>query len=218
MKSNLTLIGLVSLAGLLAAVSTAKAQSAASTNSVQVFHADGTAATLSELPASLAAKLKNAGGKSDQPQSLDTAEQAISDAKAYAKASNMIAAEQAITNLNRSKANTAAWHLETASRLIEAARQLAHEGNPTAVSGLANLSLQHLDQVVSSTKDNKVKAQAKAQSAFIHLRYSGDAASAMADYQAALQFDPKDRASQAALARLQAADATLRARVKHYNP
>ncbi len=207
--------GFTALIPLTVILSSIYAQTAPTANNPpHVFHADGTPAGLSELPPSLAAKLKNAGGNSASPRSLPDDEQAVSNAKALANANDLAAAEQAITRSNQAKPNTAAWHLESAHRLLETARQLAHEGNPSSAWGLAKLSLQHLDQVAALTKDDKIKAQAKAQAAFIHLRYSGDATSAITDYTAALQLDPTDRGSQEALARLKTAEANLLARVK----
>jgi hypothetical protein len=175
----------------------------------QVFHTDGTPAKLSELPPGLAVAfakgpqpVPDGGVQSDRDTS-------IADAKRSAKGKDSNAAELAVTRSNLSKPNTADWHFETTGKLLEAARQLSHDGDSASATALTKLCLQHLDQAATLTKDNRQKAQAKAQTAFIQLRYNGDMDAAITSYEAAAQLNPDDRGIQESLNQLQQTRATL---------
>jgi hypothetical protein len=138
----------------------------------------------------------------------------MADAKSQAKKLDVNSAEQTLTKNNVFKANTPEWHQETTRKLLHLAHDLAREGNSTAaVTTLANQSLQHLSQMEALAKDNPTKARAKAASAYIYERFSGDPTSAIAAYKAALLLAPDDAATKEALDRLEKADANLRAKI-----
>jgi tetratricopeptide (TPR) repeat protein len=140
-------------------------------------------------------------------------QQAVSDAKALAKANNLAAAERSLTKFNIFKANTADWHMETMQRLVHAANVLAQEGDPDTATALARQSLLHLDQAKGLTRDVRTQARAHALAGLIQQYFIGDPTAAIASYQAALQLAPDDAPTQEALDQLQKADANLRAKI-----
>lgn len=137
-----------------------------------------------------------------------------SDAKDLAKSNNIAAAELVLTKTNAFQKDTPEWHFETTQKLLQTANDLSKEGKGTAVRALATQSLQRLNDAATATKDNAVKAKAKADAAFIHDRYMGDPTTAIATYKAALQLAPTDKNVKEALERLEKADANLRAKIR----
>jgi len=127
----------------------------------------------------------------------------MDDAKTLAQGNNLAAAEQTLTALNRTKPNTAAWHMETAQRLMQTAEQLAREAHPANVAALVASALSHLDQADALTKDARVRAAAKTLAGFIHERYRADPAAALASYQAAVQLAPDSKNAAEAADRMQ---------------
>jgi hypothetical protein len=142
--------------------------------------------------------------------------QTLADAKGLAKKGDLAGVEQKLVALNLSKPGTSDWHMETTQRLMQTAGDLVREGSPKQVNAIVSQSLQHLDQAANlakAAKDVRGQANAKVMTGFIQERFSGDAASAIASYQAALQLVPDDKATLEALDRLQKADANLRAKI-----
>jgi len=230
-------------AGLLAGLVPARAQNAASANAATKTAGNGNANTpdsvlpapakstpavpatdvLSSLgrpavagkdPSDLVASLAKAGPITGPVDANGPDRKAVDDAKQLVKAGNVTAAEQALTKRNLAKPNTAEWHMETTRKLVQTAQELAHDGNSSSVPALATLSLQHLTEVGARSQNAKVKARAKSQAGYVYARFVGDTPSAIASYQAAVQLDPTDVASQEALDRLQSAEANLRAKIK----
>ena len=141
--------------------------------------------------------------------------QNLDQAKTLAKSRDIAAAEKALTKDNTAQADTPEWHMETTHKLMQAAGDLAREGNNAAVvASLATQSLQHLNQVCAAATDSKAKANAKVSMAYIQERFQGDPVAAMASYQAALALAPNDKGAAEALERLQKADANLRAKIR----
>ncbi len=144
---------------------------------------------------------------------------AMLEAKALASVGNVVGAEQRLILLNGAAPNTPGWYLETSQRLIHLGGNLRRE-SPNRVAAVMNQALRRLseaDSAAGSAGDRRAQANAKALTAFIHERYRGDRASALASYRAALQLDPNDRSSQEAVERLQLSEAILRARTKKVN-
>jgi len=134
----------------------------------------------------------------------------VDDAKNLAKGSNVVAAEKSLTAINLAPANTAAWHIETAQRLIQTAEQLAREGQTGSVPALTASALAHLDQADPLAKDAPTRATAKTLAGFIHERYRADPVAAKASYQAAVQLSPSTAgAAKEASDRLQKTDDNL---------
>lgn len=114
----------------------------------------------------------------------------IDDAKTLAKGRDVAAAEKKLMALNRAKADTPVWHLETAQRLVELADQLSREGADDSVAALAGRALQHLGQVETSATNANFRAAAKTMAGFIEERYLADPAAALMDYQSAAELAP----------------------------
>jgi hypothetical protein len=167
-----------------------------------------------KAPAALVASLAKADPITGPVDANAPDRKAIDDAKTLVKAGNVAAAEQALTKRNLAKPNTAEWDMETTQKLVQTAQELAHDGNSSSVPALATLSLQHLSEVGTRSKNAQMQSRAKSQAAYIYARFVGDTPSAIASYQAAVQLDPTDVASQQALDRLQSAEANLRAKIK----
>ena len=124
----------------------------------------------------------------------------MSNAKALAKNSQTVAAEQEVQTINRSKTGSAAWHMETAQRLLQVADQLAREGKAAPVRALANSALTHVNQADRDARDTHTRSAAKTLAGFIHERYLANPAAAIADYKAAADVSPTtaNRAKEAA--------------------
>ena len=146
-------------------------------------------------------------------QRQTTERDAIGEAKALAAARNPLAAEQALTRLNRAPAGSARWHTETTQRLLAVAEQLAREGKPAGVSALVASALGHLDSTEAlsksavtkeaQVKEAKARANAKYTAGFIHERFTGNLPAALASYQAAVELDPSAVVAKEAFTRLQ---------------
>lgn len=145
-----------------------------------------------------------------QAQELATHRAGVANANALAKANNVVAAEQALTALNKAKPNTAAWHIETAQRLMLIADQLAREARPAAISALAAGALQHLTRAEALAKSGRTRADAKSLAGFIQERYLANRTAALAAYQGAAQASPTSKSAREAVARLQQTDDNLR--------
>jgi len=143
--------------------------------------------------------------------------QILSDAKILVKGNDLSGAELKLTASNATAANTASWHQETSQKLLQLAESFSHDGDKTNAATVVTQTLQHLDSAATlaqSKSDFVGVASAKALAGFVHERYRGDTASAIASYQAALVATPKSKAIQEQLERLQRADALLRARIQ----
>jgi hypothetical protein len=221
-RSSSTVTSLLLVGGLLTSVLAAQAQSPAAQNNSQSANAGGSAAAGNAVTGSTAANASrnDAGDRSDNGKASDPRTEVyrkdLDDAKGFAKNNNIVAAEQVLTRGNAFAKDTANWHFETTQKLLQAAHDLSKEGkgNATAVRSLATQSLQRLSDAAAASKDNAVKAKAKADSAFIHDRYMGDPTTAIASYKAALQLAPTDKNVKEALERLEKADANLRAKIR----
>jgi hypothetical protein len=123
---------------------------------------------------------------------------ALSDARGFAANGSVSGAEQALTRSLHAKANTAAWHMELAQRLLQTADQIARSGKLASVPGLANAALAHVTQADSLAPDAKGKAAAKSLAGFIYERYLGNPTAALASYQAAAKLSPTSNASRTA--------------------
>ena len=142
-------------------------------------------------------------------------QQVLNTAILQAKGNNLVAAEQTLTAQSLFAANTPEWHLETSQKLMQMTVSLAQVGkSDQAVNAAANLALQHLNQAVLTSTDQRSQATAKASAAFIYQRYLGDPVSALNYLEAAAKLNPNDPAIQQALTRLQNADAKLRSRIQ----
>jgi hypothetical protein len=169
--------------------------------------AEGFAQALAPVPATPVAKVDPAQTARD----LEIYRAGVGSALAHAKSGNLVAAEAALTALNKAKPNTAAWHIETSQRLTQTAEQLARSGKPTNVSALANSALKHLVDAEALTTDVRKKATMKSLAGFIHERYLGNPTAAQASYRAAAQLSPATAGrAQEAADRLQRIDENLR--------
>jgi hypothetical protein len=137
---------------------------------------------------------------------------AVGNARTLAKANNFASAEQTLTAMNRATPSTAAWHAESARRLIQLGADLARDGRKDAASALSTSALTHLNSAYEKATTPAAKASALAFSGYIHERYRGDLATALARYQAAAVHAPKDAAIKENVARLLATEASLRAK------
>jgi hypothetical protein len=142
---------------------------------------------------------------------------AIGDAKALIKGNDLVAAEKKLTDANLSAPDTAAWSLETSTRLLQVAGELAREGtSKDKIPAVVVRTLQHLDTSPATALgkgDGRSQAQAKALAGFIHERYRGDLPSAIASYRAAAKLDPDDPAIRESLDRLERIEANLNAKI-----
>jgi hypothetical protein len=116
--------------------------------------------------------------------------QAFNAAKGLAKQNNVLGAEQALLQLNRSTPNTADWYLESAGRVLEMAQVLAADGTKSASAALVQSALAHLAQAERTASDAMSRASAKMMLGHIQERYLGDLVSALASYRAAAQLAP----------------------------
>lgn len=140
----------------------------------------------------------------------------VEDAKNLAKGNSVAAAEQKLMALNHAKPNTAAWHMETAQRLMQTAEQLAREAHTASLPALAASALSHLDQAVQRAKDARTQAAAKTLAGFIHERYLADPVTALANYQAAALLAPSNAANaKEAADRLQKTDDNVKDKIAH---
>jgi hypothetical protein len=128
---------------------------------------------------------------------------ALAAGRSYARAGGIAGAEVALTAVNKSARNTAAWHLETAQRLLQVAGQLALEGRPNQVNAVARRVLEQLEQAETLARDGRTRAAAQSIAGFVHERYFGDAATAAVRYQAALQSSPTSPQAREGVQRLQ---------------
>jgi hypothetical protein len=145
---------------------------------------------------------------------LSTHRDALDKAKNFAKANNVVAAEQALAALNTAKLNTDDWHIETAQRLLQAADQLARDAQPATVATLANRALLNLTQADAKGRSVDARAAAKTLAGFIYERYLGDRTAAIAQYDAAAQLAPATaKNAKDAADRLRKTDNTVKQRV-----
>lgn len=127
-------------------------------------------------------------------QELKDLRDGMAQAKTLAKGNNVVAAEAALTKLNRAKADTADWHIETAHRLLQTAEGLAREGRPRNVAALASSAVTHLNQAFTQASDATTRAAAKTLSGFVQERYLAAPDDALLSYQAAVQAAPQTSA------------------------
>lgn len=127
---------------------------------------------------------------------------ARADAVALAIAGNVNAAEAALKAQNHARPGTAAWHAESAQRLMSVASTVARSGQAESVRELALRALDHLQHV--ERMDARAGARTYAMAGMIHERFLADFESAKASYQAAIQANPSDRSTKEKLTRLEA--------------
>jgi hypothetical protein len=125
-----------------------------------------------------------------QEQDLANYRSGLNNAIALATAKNLVAAEAVLTALNKSKPNTAEWHMEAAQRLMQVAEALAREGHPANVTALAASAVTHLNQAQPLTKNTRTQATAKSLEGSIQERYLADPTTALVSYQIAAQLSP----------------------------
>jgi hypothetical protein len=130
---------------------------------------------------------------------LETARTGMSRAQDLAHGNSVVATEQALVALNRTKPNSAAWHMETAQRIIQIVEQLSRSGKLASLPALADSALKHLTQAETLAKDARIKAAAQELAGFVHERFRGNREAALASYEAAVKLSPgSGRASEAA--------------------
>lgn len=124
----------------------------------------------------------------------------LDEARSLAKGNNLTAAEQILVTLNRARPNTAAWHIETAQRLLMTAEQMSHEGKTSGIAPMTASALAHLTQAETSAPNIRTRISAKTLIGFVHERYLADPKSALASYQSAAALAPSTstRAKEAA--------------------
>jgi tetratricopeptide (TPR) repeat protein len=145
-------------------------------------------------------------------------EEDLRAARTAANGNDLSGAEAALTAHNRFQSNTSEWHLETAQKLTQLAINLGQNGSSGAtIDPVTDLTLEHLEHAHALSKNPATRAQAKAASAAIYLKFKGDLQSAIRYYQAAAALDPGDPGIRQALARLVSTDAKLRARLLKAN-
>jgi len=150
-----------------------------------------------------------APGQAKKVDPIATERAAVNNAIALAtttdltKTPNLNAVENALTAVNQSKQNSAAWQLETAQRLLHVAEQIARAGKPANVSALANRALQDIAVADSPSQDATTRASAKTLTAWIYERYLADPTSAQSSYKAAAQLAPSNSQAQEGAGRLQ---------------
>ena len=106
---------------------------------------------------------------------LATYRAAVDRDKDLAKNNNAVAAEQALTALNRTAPDTAAWHFETAQRLVQTVDQLARDAQPASKTGpLLTSALQHLTQADRPGTPATPRANARMLAGFIYERFLAD--------------------------------------------
>lgn len=135
-------------------------------------------------------------------------------AKALVLAGNPVAAEKLLTDQNRFRANTREGSLESARKVIGLADELARDGKATATAPLVSSALQHLQQALDRASTNRSRSKVRMTTGFVHERFRGDPAAALAQYQSALQLDPNNASAREAVERLKDADEKLKARIR----
>jgi len=116
--------------------------------------------------------------------------QAFSDAKALAKAGSVAAAEQRLLQVNLHATGTAAWERESGGRLLQLVAQLRASAQFAPAGTLAASALLHVQNAASMASTPRERAAAKAAAGMVYERFLGDAAQALANYQAALDLVP----------------------------
>jgi hypothetical protein len=139
---------------------------------------------------------------------------AVENAKTQAKGQDLAGAEETLGALNQAKANTAAWHLETAQRLVQLAEQLARDAAPQNVAALVRSALQHLKKAEQKATNPTERLNAKLLAGFIHERFLGDSSAAVAEYEAAVALAPESTQAKEAATRAKKTDENFRNKSK----
>jgi methylmalonyl-CoA mutase cobalamin-binding subunit len=152
------------------------------------------------------------------PVARQTEVRQLSDrAIAVARNGDIASAEQVLSSLNRSKPNTADWHLETSQRLVQMAERLQREARPAVVSSITARILTQLESAERLASDGRSRADALHFAGFVHERFNGDLTAALASYRAAARYQPDSPAKEAA-DRLERAMNNVNSRAKEVRP
>ncbi len=90
-----------------------------------------------------------------------------------------------------------------AQRLIHLAGDLAGEARTDAIGPLVSSALQHLDQSDHLTREENLRAAGHSLAGFIHERFTGNRAAALASYEAAVRAAPNSNRYKETLERAQ---------------
>lgn len=132
------------------------------------------------------------------------------EAKDFAKANNPAEAERALTEFNLAATGTAAWHLETAQKLVQLAEDLGRSGKPALVPGLAQSALQHAVRASQLAPTPETALGAKLMAGFVSERYLADRAGALTYFRDAAQLAPQSTVAREAHERLKKTDEAFR--------
>jgi hypothetical protein len=146
--------------------------------------------------------------------------QVFGRAKTLLRNNDAAGAEELIGGMSQFESGSMLWHLDTGSRLRVLCDEVSKDGDLKHVSDLVARSLRHFDEAFARARDDgdqPGQAAAKVNAAFLHERYSGDLASAVAAYRAALQAKPDDAPAREGLVRLEQSLAIFEERVRARN-
>lgn len=136
---------------------------------------------------------------------------AIAEAYAAALANDAATAEQLLVRVNRAPVGTAAWHVETAQRLMQMAYDVPRQGRTTIGPEITARALRHLADAEPIARDAQERASVFALAGLIQERFVGDHAAAIASYRAAAQLNPEHPRARASADRLEQARAAVTA-------
>lgn len=188
----------------------------------------GTTTQVGALPAKLQRKLEILGELRSAVDPTDRRDprdivQAHARTKAHGKltGNDLAGAEEFLTATSPFEAESIDWHFDAAHRWLDLAHELSldREGRKS-IPAAAGESLRHLNQAAAKGRERgSIPAQLAANrtAAYVHERFRGDPAAAIASYRAALALQPDDEGAREGLNRLEKSLANLQARVRSGN-
>ncbi|MBM3853523.1 MAG: hypothetical protein FJ399_10250 [Verrucomicrobia bacterium] len=131
-------------------------------------------------------------------------------ARNHARGNNVAQTVSVLSEYNRAASGTAAWHLETAQKLIQLAEDLGRDAMPRPA--LAQTALQHAVRAGQLATTPETALGAKLLAGYIHERHLADRENALACFRDAAQLAPQSAAAREAYERMRRADETIRQR------
>jgi hypothetical protein len=166
----------------------------------------------SAVPATHAQPATPSGQSQKAAEHVSDSAATLDRAKGFARGRNADAAEQELAQTNVTAANSPAWHLETAQRLVQLAEALVRDAHQGDTGEVLQRALQHLKQADVPSVDNSTRVAANLLAGFIHERFLADSRSALASYRAAARLAPNSTAAKEAVERRQRIDDSFRNR------
>lgn len=161
--------------------------------------------------------LQQKGPAADPSAGLSDLEKAASGrAKDKVRNNDLAGAEEVFAAVNPFESGTGPWSMRAGHGWLGLAQEMSRERDLTKVPAAVTRALQHFDDAAARSRakgDAAAESSARMSAGFVHERFRGDPASALASYRAAVQANPSDRAAKEALVRMEKSLANLRARL-----